>query len=100
MSREEQISAILVAIKAAIDRLPQATKEKPLPAKGLNLVVDAGPLARIENVVFLQSNHGDLLHDLEHCLGYKSGWLVDTETRIVLQLFGNVLVSPPDVQWN
>lgn len=81
---------ILYAIKEGIDRLPQATPEQPFPAKGINLVVDAGDLATEENAATLRMKYGHLFKDLQEKLGYKRCALVNTETRKVVMLFGTI----------
>jgi hypothetical protein len=91
----EDCVRIMLAIKDAIDRLPQGTEAEPLPARDLNLVIDAGETATLDNVMFLQKAHGDMFHDLQVSLGYKSGWVVNTETKTCLQLFGDVMSAPP-----
>jgi hypothetical protein len=79
---------ILYAIKEGIDRLPQATEEKPLPAEGINLVVDVGELATEENVATLQRKYGHLFRDLQEKLGYQRCALVNVQSKKVVFLFG------------
>ena len=81
---------VLFAIKACVDRLSQATPEKPFPAKGINLVIDAGDLATQENAETLRRKYNYLFDDLKNKLGYQRGYLVNTESSKVILLFGTV----------
>ena len=85
---DDDEKCILLAIKSAVDGLPQATDEKPLPADGINLVIDAGPLATESNAQTMRSKYGTLFDELQHRLGYRRGYLVDVSKDGVFLLFG------------
>lgn len=81
---------ILFAIKEGVDRLPQATPEKPFPAKDINLVIDAGELATEENAKTLRRKYGHLFDDLQTKLGYQRCALINTQEGKVVLLFGSI----------
>jgi hypothetical protein len=89
---EDQEIRILLAIVAAIERLPKATRPGQRPAEGLNMLITLpgeGDIVTEETANTLREHHQETFDkELIAKAGYKSGWLVgDTDDQVV-HLFG------------
>ncbi len=89
MKRADE-DAILRAITAAIERLPEATAERPFPAKDVVMAIDVRDrnLDVAAAAAAMVEKHWPLLHEVATRLGYRAIYLVGPTPEQVAPIYG------------